>query len=286
MTRNVLITGARGAIGAATARTMAAKRWRVLATERAPSGEAVQLDVCDESSIQRAHEEVAAELGEEGLHGLVNNAGLSVDGPLELLTPDDLRHQLEVNVIGAHAVTRAFLPLLRRGGGRIVNVGGAAGRLPLPMFGALSASKAALGAMSDSLRMELIHQGVLVVYVEPGALESPFFEKSNAAARRRLSRAADSWPIYERAIAAAAKTMANTRTTSIDAAVGAITRALTARRPRARYVVGLDARVGLAVLRHLPSSVRDRVMLRSVGLTRSSFARTWPHGSGVVRRAH
>ena len=250
---------------------MAAEGWRVFATHRAASDDAIQLDVCDESSIRRARDDVASDLGEDGLHGLVNNAGISVDGPLELLSSDDLRRQFEVNVIGAHAVTRAFLPLLRRGRGRIVNVGGAAGRLPLPMFGALSASKAALNALSEALRMELRHQGMAVIYIEPGAIESPFFEKSRASARARLSRDPDSWPIYERAVAAATQAMADTRTTSVDAAAAAITRALTARRPRARYVLGTDARLGLGVLLHLPAAVRDRVLLGSLGLTRRSF---------------
>lgn len=269
--RSVLITGAGGAIGTATARRMAAEGWRVFATQRTASGDAVQLDVCDGASIRRARDEVAGELGENGLHGLVNNAGLSVDGPLELLSADDLRHQLEVNVIGAHAVTRAFLPLLRRGQGRIVNVGGAAGRLALPMFGALSASKAALSALSDALRMELRHQGVAVVYIEPGAIESPFFVKSSASARTRLSRDADAWSIYERAIDSATKAMASSRTTPVDAAAATIAKALTARRPRGRYVLGAEARLGLGVLLHLPAGVRDRVLLRSLGLTRRSF---------------
>jgi NAD(P)-dependent dehydrogenase (short-subunit alcohol dehydrogenase family) len=271
MTRNVLITGAGGAIGTATTRRMSAEGWRVFATRRSASEGAIELDVCDEASIERARDEVAAELGEDGLHGLVNNAGLSVDGPLELLSADDLRHQLEVNVIGAHAVTRAFLPLLRRGEGRVVNVGGAAGRLALPMFGALSASKAALSALSDALRMELRHQGVGVVYIEPGAIQSPFFAKSSASARTRLGRDADAWPIYERAVDTATKAMADTRTTSVEAAAATITKALTARRPRARYVLGAEARLGLGVLLHLPAGVRDRVLLRSLGLTRRSF---------------
>ena len=271
MTRNVLITGASGAIGAATESKLAAEGWRVFATQRTPSDGAIQLDICDESSITRAYDRVAGELGEDGLHGLVNNAGISVDGPLELLSPDDLRHQLEVNVIGAHATTRAFLPLLRRSRGRVVNVGGAAGRLALPMFGALSASKAALNALSDALRMELKHQGIPVVYIEPGAIESPFFEKSSASARARLRRDSEAWPIYERAIATATKAMAETRTSSVEAAAATIARALTARRPRARYVLGVEARLGLGVLRHLPVGVRDRVLLGSLGLTRRSF---------------
>ena len=271
MTRNVLITGAGGAIGTATARRMAAEGWRVFATQRTPARDAIQLDVCDESSIRRARDDVARELRADGLHGLVNNAGLSVDGPLELLSPDDLRRQLEVNVIGAHAVTRAFLPLLREGHGRIVNVGGAAGRLALPMFGALAASKAALNALSDALRMELKHQGVAVVYIEPGAIESPFFAKSRASASTRLGRDADLWPIYERAVATASKAMASTRVTSVDAAAATISRALTVRRPRARYVVGVDARLGLGILLHLPAGVRDRVLLGSLGLRRRSF---------------
>ena len=281
MTRNVLITGAAGAIGTETARRMAAAGWRVFATTHDPSGPGIQLDVCDELSIERAREEVAREVGGDGLHGLVNNAGISVDGPLELLSGDDLRHQLEVNVVGAHAVTRAFLPLLRQGRGRIVNVGGAAGRLAMPMFGALSASKAALNALSDALRMELRHQGVTVVYVEPGAIESPFFAKSGAAARGRLSQNAEAWPIYERAVADATRAMANTRTTSVEAAAATIAKALTARNPRARYVLGADARLGLGLLLHLPAGVRDRVLLRGLGLTRRSFGA--PAGSAAGR---
>jgi NAD(P)-dependent dehydrogenase (short-subunit alcohol dehydrogenase family) len=277
--RSVLITGAAGAIGDATARRMAAGGWRVFATQRAASHDGIQLDVCDESSIERARETVARELGEDGLHGLVNNAGISVDGPLELLSADDLRRQLEVNVIGAHAVTRAFLPLLRKGGGRVVNVGGAAGRLALPMFGALAASKAALDALSNALRMELRHQGVAVAYVEPGAVESPFFSKSRAEAEARWNRDAGSWPVYERAIADASEAMANTRTTSADAVAAAIARGLTARRVRARYVVGADARLGLGVLLHMPASVRDRVLLGGLGLTRKSFRAVAPQAA-------
>ena len=272
MTRSVFITGAAGAIGDATARRMEAAGWRVFAARRARgSGGALELDVCDERSIERAREEVARAVGRDGLQGLVNNAGISVDGPLELLSAADLRHQLEVNVIGAHAVTRAFLPLLRQGGGRIVNVGGAAGRLTMPMFGALSASKAALSAVSDALRMELAHQGVGVVYVEPGAIESPFFAKSRAEARERLRRDSEAWPIYERAVAAATEAMATTRTTSVEAAARTIAKALTARQARARYVLGADARLGLGLLLHLPAGVRDRVLLRSLGLTRGAF---------------
>jgi NAD(P)-dependent dehydrogenase (short-subunit alcohol dehydrogenase family) len=277
MTRSVLITGAAGAIGTETARRLSAKGWRVFVTQREPSDGAMELDVCDEASIESACGEVAREVGSDGLHGLVNNAGISVDGPLELLSPADLRRQLEVNVIGAHAVTRAFLPLLRRGRGRIVNMGGAAGRLTMPMFGALSASKAALGALSDALRMELRYQGVDVVYIEPGAIASPFFAKSRAEARERLRRDGDAWPIYERAVTAATEAMANTRTTSVDAAAAAITRALTVRRPRARYVLGTDARLGLGLLLHLPAGIRDRVVLASLDLRRRSF------GSGASR---
>jgi NAD(P)-dependent dehydrogenase (short-subunit alcohol dehydrogenase family) len=258
---NVVITGASGAIGSALAERLANAGHRVLGTA-CTAPRLITLDLRDERSIARAAEEILGRLGGEPLHALVNNAGLSVDGPLELVPPQALRDQFEINVLGHVALTQLLLPALREAPGRIVNVGGGAGRLTLPMFGGLSASKAALDSLTDALRMELAPQGIRVSYVEPGAVATEFFAKSRA---RSPLRDTDATALYAPAIAAAADNVVS-RPSSPDAVARAIERALTARRPRARYVVGGQMRAALRVLPHLPPRLRDRIMRASLGL--------------------
>jgi len=236
-------------------------------------GTAVELDLTVPETIERARDKVAVEVGSSGLQGLVNNAGISVDGPVELITLEGLRYQFEVNVIGQVAVTQEFLPLLREGRGRIVNMGGAAGRLPLPMYGALSASKAALDALTTALRMELRHQGVPVSYIEPGALQTSFFERSSKAANRyRHAEDVDAQRRYATALEASAKALADSPASSVDAAVAAVVKVLTARRPAARYVVGTQTKLALRLLPRLPATLQDRIVMSSLGLKRSAFA--------------
>jgi NAD(P)-dependent dehydrogenase (short-subunit alcohol dehydrogenase family) len=279
----VLVTGATGGIGCATVARLDQLGWRVFAGVRstgaadrlARAGQRVGpviLDITDGTSVSAAREQVARQIGSEGLQGVVNLAGISVDGPVELLPLDALRRQFEVNVIGQVAVTQAFLPLLRTGQGRIVNVGGAAGRLTLPMYGALSASKAALDSLTDALRMELKHQGVNVVYIEPGAVNTDFFDKSTAAARQ-LGCAGDNEieRLYSKAIDASINAMRDAAAIPVAQVVDAITRALTVRRPAARYIVGSQAKAVFRILRHLPTGARDRVIGGSVGVTKASF---------------
>ncbi|MBV9213684.1 MAG: SDR family NAD(P)-dependent oxidoreductase [Actinobacteria bacterium] len=174
--RTAVVTGASGGVGSALVERLEHDGWRVFAAarRRPERDDQLELDLAHPKSIGAARATVASALGGSTLSALVNLAGISVNGPLELVPADALRRQLEINVIGQLAVIQSFLPLLR-GDGRIVNMGGAAGRLPLPMYGALSASKAALDAMSAALRMELKHQGVTVSYIEPGALRTRFF---------------------------------------------------------------------------------------------------------------
>jgi NAD(P)-dependent dehydrogenase (short-subunit alcohol dehydrogenase family) len=253
--------------------------WRVFAGVRSvpspPEGDTewVELDITEPASIARARDRIAAELGDAGLDALVNNAGISVDGPLELVPLEALRRQFEVNVVGQIAVTQAFLPFLRKGRGRIVNLGGAAGRSPLPMYGALSGSKAALDALSESLRMELKHQGVSVSYVEPGGAATSFFKTSAAAARDRgYAGDTDTQKIYEQAIESSARALAKAPTSPVEELTKAIERALSARRPAARYRVGRQARFLLPILRCLPTGVRDRLVMSSLDLGPSAFA--------------
>ena len=171
--KSVLVTGASGGVGCASVRRLSMAGWEVFAAVRslelAPelAALAVEMDITDQDSLARACETIAVRVGVGGLQGLVNNAGLSADGPLEIVPVEALRRQFEVNVIGQVGVTQAFLPLLRQGGGRVINIGGAAGRVALPMYGALSASKAALDSLSEALRMELKHQGEHVSYINP-----------------------------------------------------------------------------------------------------------------------
>ena len=282
--KSVLVTGASGGVGQAIVAKLDRLGWRVFAGVRSPAaGEQlahdhpnvvpVELDVCDEASIVSARDAITAVLGDSGLNALVNNAGLSVDGPLELIPVVRLRQQFEVNVIGQIALAQAFLPLLRQGNGRIVNVGGAAGRMALPMRGALSASKAALDVASDALRMELKYQNVAVCYVEPGALNTDLFAKSARIVERDgFAGSVRQRARYERAIARSAQAMAAQKPTPVDHAATVICTALTARRPRARYPVGRDARVVLPLLRKLPVRMRDRLVMSSLGLTKDAFA--------------
>jgi NAD(P)-dependent dehydrogenase (short-subunit alcohol dehydrogenase family) len=237
----------------------------------------VPLDLCDQRSVARARDEIAGEVAGRGLDVLINNAGLTVDGPLELVAREELARQFEVNVVGQIAVTQAFLPALRRGGGRVINIGGGAGRMALPLYGPLSASKAALDSLSDVLRMELKHQGVKVVYIEPGAVATDFFPRgAQAAERAGYAGTPDSRRIYAPAITAARESLAKSRQSPVDAVVRAMVRAATSRRPRARYVVGLEARYGAPLLRLLPTTVRDRVLMANLGLGADAFdTTTW-----------
>jgi len=256
--RSVLITGASSGIGAACARRLAARGWQVYAGVRTP-GDApdgtteVILDVTDPPSLSF-----------DRLDGLLNNAGIGVAAPLEDLPPEELRRQLEVNVVGQVAVTQAFLEPLRRARGRIVNVGSIAGRSSLPFLGAYAASKHALEALTDALRIELAPFGIGVAIVEPGSIATPIWRKG-AETFQRL--AADLPPeatsLYGQRMAAfrEAATAAGRRGEPADTVAKVVEHALTATRPRTRYLVGRDARLR-AAFEHLPDRVRDRVYER------------------------
>src|ERR671930_442264 len=190
----VLITGASTGIGEASARHLLELGFDVVAGVRkdedaerlrGAGARPLKLDVTDQASIDAAR----TRLGDAPLAGLVNNAGIAVSFPLEFVPIEELRHQLEVNVIGQVAVTQAFLPALRKGRGRIVNISSIGGRIALPLAGPYAASKFALEAVSDSLRRELRGQGVEVVVVEPGGIKTPIWAKGNAEADDMLDGA-------------------------------------------------------------------------------------------------
>jgi NAD(P)-dependent dehydrogenase (short-subunit alcohol dehydrogenase family) len=278
-TATVVVTGASKGIGAAIVRRLAADGFRIIAgVRRTEDAEALRgqvgervvpalLDITDPDAVAAAAELVGGEVGERGLAGLVNNAGIAVAAPLEFVPPAELGRQLEVNVVGQHAVTQALLPLLRRGRGRIVNLGSIGDRIVAPMTGPYHVSKFALRAWSDTLRLELSPWGIEVVLVEPGAVATPIWETSIAAAER-LQQTLPSGveELYGRAIAAA-KTDAlrnAARGMPADQVATVVARALTVRRPRTRYLVGTDARITAMVAR-LPDRLRDRLILSQSG---------------------
>src|SRR5919106_2327156 len=268
----VLVTGASSGIGEATAfhlrelgfDPVAAVRKEQDAERLAGSGlRTVRMDVTDVDSIATAR----AELGDGPLAGLVNNAGIAVAAPLEFLSLHQLRHQLEVNLVGQLAVTQRFLPALRAGRGRIVNVSSIGGRVALPLVGAYHASKFALEAISDTLRRELLSQGVDVIVIEPGGVKTPIWRKGDELATELAAELPpEGWRLYGDLIAAIRKQTTKIATeTGIEPRVvaEAIGHALTAKRPRARYLVGRDAKLRAPAAAVLP----DRVMDRFVGRT-------------------
>ena len=168
--------------------------------------EPVILDVTSGESIAFAVDKVTGAVGEAGLSGLVNNAGIAVAGPLELLPVEELRRQFEVNVVGQMAVTQAFLPLLRKGKGRIINMGSKEGRMAMPLVGPYCASKFAMEALTDALRMELKPWGIGVSIIEPGVIATPILKNSISAAENAMKEVPEQRrKLYDQAIAAGLK---------------------------------------------------------------------------------
>jgi NAD(P)-dependent dehydrogenase (short-subunit alcohol dehydrogenase family) len=269
----VLVTGASTGIGEATVHHLKSLGFDPVGAVRKDEDaerlegrgiRTVRIDVTDAGQIEAAREE----LGDAPLAGLVNNAGIAVAAPLEFLPMDKLRQQLEINLIGQAAVTQAFLPALRRGRGRIVMVSSIGGRVALPLVSAYNASKFGLEGLSDSLRREVRAQGVDVILIEPGGVKTPIWKKGEQLADEMLE---DVPPEAERLYGSMISTL-RARTTKIEEELGieptevaeAIGTALTASRPRARYVVGSDAKVRAPMARFLPPRVMDRLIGRAL----------------------
>jgi NAD(P)-dependent dehydrogenase (short-subunit alcohol dehydrogenase family) len=270
----VLVTGASTGIGEATVMHLRELGFSPIAAVRKDEDaerlegrglRTTRIDVTDADQIAAARDE----LGDEPLAGLVNNAGIAVAAPLEFLPIDRLRQQLEINLIGQAAVTQAFLPALRRGRGRIVNVSSIGGRVGLPLVGAYNASKFGLEGLSDSLRRELRPQGVDVILIEPGGVKTPIWKKGEELADEMLEDVPpEAERLYGRLIAAVRTgTQRIARETGIEPSevAEAIGRALTSSRPRARYLVGSDAKQRAVMAKLLPARVMDRLIGRALG---------------------
>ena len=271
---NVVVTGASTGIGRACALRLSELGFVVFAgVRKQEDGDSLRrtakgsmtplrLDVTDEGSIQ---ESVTA-LNGKPLAGLVNNAGIAVSGPLELVPLDLWRKQFEVNVLGQVAVTQAFLPALRMGRGRIVNMSSIGGRIALPLAGPYAGSKFALEGISDALRREVRQWGITVSIIEPGAILTPIWDKSLGDVDAMIGRIpTDKYDLYRRLIEAMRGLVAATVKTAspVELVVEAVERALTARKPKTRYLVGRDAKARVLLTR-LPDSLVDSLILNRV----------------------
>jgi NAD(P)-dependent dehydrogenase (short-subunit alcohol dehydrogenase family) len=284
VSKTVLITGASSGIGRVCAALLARRGFRVFAgvrrlgdgdalrAESTDGGHAVtplQIDVTDDTTVTSAADALGVLLEERGLDGLVNNAGIGITAPVEYISADALRRQFDVNVFGQIAVTQAFLPLVRRARGRIVNMGSVGSELAIPFGGALCASKSALKSLNDALRLELRSFGIQVVLVEPGAIHTPAVDKTlgdieeviRALPPEGVARYGDMLRTFgERAYAR------EISGSPPEVVARAVHDALTARRPRTRYVVGADAKTMVTLPRIVPERLLDLLRLRHLGL--------------------
>jgi len=285
----ILVTGTSTGLGRAATFTLAESGYRVLAAVRkqedidsllaeaktrrvAESVEPIILDVTDAGQIAAAVEIVRAKIAAGGrLHALVNNAGAQWAGPIETMTLTAWRSQFEVLFFGPIALTQQLLPHLRASRGRVINVTSIGGIMPGPMIAAYQAAKAALEAVSDSMRIEFSPFGVQVCAIAPGSISTPMLNRSpDQLGGLAAALPKDLQPVYGDAIRAFAKTVASAHgfATSPAKASRTILRAVRAPRPRSRYLIGTDAKLSAFLKRNLPDRWMDAIIFRLFGLPR------------------
>lgn len=276
MKQAVLITGAAGGLGAATAQEFAAHDWVVFAAGRHPPGAGegripITLDVTESESCAAAAEEIATRT--DGLGAVINFAGVYDVGPLMEASDERLQRILDVNVLGTHRVNRAMYPLVRAGGGRIVNISSEAGRFRAGLTsGPYSMSKHALEAYSDALRQELMFVGIPVIVIEPGFFRTPMSQTVTDPLNRSVVPGSPFEPLVKFSLTMSAKRAKNPHDPSILAR--AVYRAVTSRRPKPRYLV--KATLALRMMEVVPAPVLDQLMKAAVkygsGLTHATSA--------------
>ncbi|MEA5568502.1 SDR family NAD(P)-dependent oxidoreductase [Anabaena sp. UHCC 0399] len=272
----VVVTGASTGIGKACALQLDKLGFQVFAGVRNPADAEmlksqashrltpIWLDITDAVSIAAAVETVNKAVGDLGLWGLVNNAGIAVVSPLECLAIAELRQQMEVNVIAQIAVTQAFLPLLRRSQGRIVNIGSIIGKMAMPFLGSNSAAKFAMEAFTDVLRMELQPWGISVSIIEPSYVATPIWERAVTTTNKTVKDLPpEAKDLHGTAIAAACESVIKSGKNGISADMVAqsVVNALTTKRPKTRYLVGKEAKFVDLMIKFLPDRIRDRVIM-------------------------
>ncbi|MCE5302087.1 MAG: SDR family oxidoreductase [Planctomycetaceae bacterium] len=279
--KTVVITGASSGIGAACAAELHRLGWRVFAGVRSDAAAEkiaaqgsdrltpLRIDVTKPETIADAERIVAEAVGPRGLDGLVNNAGIAVPGPVELIPLDAWRQQLEVNVLGVVATTQAFLPLLRPSRGRIVNISSVSGGQSSPFLGAYCASKHAVEAVADALRIELRPWGIRVSNVEPGPIDTSIWRKSGDMAESLVEHIPpERLQLYGRELTMLreAVTQLAGSASPVERVVRAVVHALSARRPKTRYFLGWSVRVCFKGMKMLPDGLRDWIVRKAEGL--------------------
>ena len=278
--RPIVVTGVSTGIGRAIAQSLVAAGHPVFGSVRTaedaaafevqlgPAAKALVFDVRDEAAIRAAAESLEPTVGTTGIAGLVNNAGIAIAGPLEDLPLGRLREQIEINLIGTLAVTQAFLPLLKTGApGRIVNISSVSGLVAFPFMGPYAASKFALEALSDSLRLELGVHGIRVIVVEPGGIATPIWTKAEEEAAAGIG-AYDGSP-YQAGLAQIRGFAGAVAREGLapDSVARVVLAALKARRPRVRYAVSRSPMQD-RLMRMMPTRLLDRIVTRRLGLNR------------------
>ena len=274
LARPVVITGASTGIGEACALRLDKEGARVFAGVRnEDDGKALRakssdrltpvlVDVTDADTIASARQTIVDSVGDHGLAGVVNNAGVYFGGPLEFISLEGIRDEFEVNFFGAIAVTQAFLPLLRKGGGRIVNMSSVSGLVAFPFLGPYASSKFALEALSDCWRVELRPWGIHVALVEPGEIDTPIWEKGSETLRKvRSDLPQEAHDLYGPLFGLAEKS--GRRGIPAERVAEVVEHALFARRPKIRYLVGSDAKF-VSLFSKLPAPLRDRLISRKL----------------------
>ena len=281
----ILITGATAGLGRHTTLLLAGYGHRVIATGRNETAlaslrneastttiETLLLDVDSMSSITEAHSEVNRLTEGRGVDVLINNAGYSQAGPISEIDDADLRAQFDTNVFGLMAVTRAFLPAMRaRGSGRIINVSSVAGRITTPLLGAYHASKYAVEALSNALRLELAAFGIEVVLIEPGAIRTEFSDRAMSQVEKYRAPTSPYAVLFEDV--ERIRRIFSTGVIGPEVVSRTIVRAIEAERPHARYVVPTSARLVLLPFAILPTRFMDSLLRRITGLTARNLRR-------------
>jgi NAD(P)-dependent dehydrogenase (short-subunit alcohol dehydrogenase family) len=272
----VVVTGASTGIGRATALFLDEKGYRVfagvrkqadaesLAEEASDRLTPITIDVTQEHSIASAEQQVQSAVGKDGLVGLVNNAGVGNGGPIETLDLQELRDVLEVNLVGQVAVTQAFLPQIRTAKGTVVFIASIGGRVASPMMSPYNMSKFAVEALGESLRHEVAPWEIDVAVVEPGSIDTPIWRKGAETAGDQTSRmSATDKRLYGKQLARMQEVLQETASRGIppDKVAKVIHHAIESEKPKHRYLVGRDAKIGARLKGTLP----DRTFSKLAG---------------------
>jgi NAD(P)-dependent dehydrogenase (short-subunit alcohol dehydrogenase family) len=277
----VVVTGASTGIGRACVNVLDEAGYRVFAgvrkqkdanaikKESSKNVVPITIDVTKERSITTARQKVQRAVGNDGLVGLVNNAGVGGGGPIEFIPIDDFRNTLEVNLVGQVAVTQTFLPLIRQGRGTVVFIASIGGRIASPFMSPYNASKFGIEAVGDSLRREVKPWGIDVVVVEPGSIDTKIWEKGGEQlAERQAVIPREAKRLYGKQFESFGKVIQETASRGIPAEkVGEVVlKGIRKRRPKHRYLVGTDAKIGARANAVMPSRTFDRMVRRQTGM--------------------